>query len=84
MKVSVNDRKKIWKEHMKKLVNVENKWSDSIDDSKVEGAVKRIVVEEVGCAINRMKIGKANGPSGVAIEIFKAGGDKCLKSLRNI
>ena len=84
MKVSVNDRKKIWKEHMKKLVNVENKWSDSIDDSKVEGAVRRIVVEEVGCAINRMKMGKASGPSGVAIEIFKAGRDKCLKSLRNI
>ena len=40
MKVSVNDRKKIWKEHMEKLANVENKWSDSIDDSKVEGAVR--------------------------------------------
>ena len=31
-----------------------------------------------------MKIGKGSGPSGVAIEIFKAGGDKCLKSLTNI
>ena len=69
---------------MEKLANVENKWSDSIDDSKVEGAVRRIVVEEVGCAINRMKIGKASGPSGVATEIFKAGRDKCLKSLTNI
>ena len=46
--------------------------------------MRRIVVEEVGCAINRMKIGKASGPSGVATEIFKAGGDKCLKSLTNI
>ena len=31
-----------------------------------------------------MKIGKASGPSGVALEMFKAGGDKCLKSLTNI
>ena len=79
VKVSVNDRKKIWK-----LMNVENEWSDSIDASKVEGAVRRTEVEEVWCAMNRMKIGKASGPSGVAIDLFKAGGDKCLKSLTDI
>ena len=27
---------------------------------------------------------KPSGPSGVALEMFKAGGDKCLKSLTNI
>ena len=47
MKVSVDDRKKIWKEHIEKLMNVENEWSDSIDTSKVEGAVRRIEVDEV-------------------------------------
>ena len=31
-----------------------------------------------------MKIGKASGPSGVVLEMFRAGGDKCLKSLTNI
>ena len=84
VKVSVDDHKKIWKEHMEKLMNVENEWSDSIDASKVEGAVRRIEVEEVRCGMNRMKIRKASGPSGVAIELFKVGGDKCLKSLTNI
>ena len=68
---------------MEKLMNVENEWSDSIHAYKVEGAVKRIEVEEIRCAMNRMKIGKASVPSGVAIELFKAGGDKCLKSLTN-
>ena len=84
VKVRVDDRKKIWKEHMEKLMNVENEWSDSIDASTVEGAVRRIEVEEVWCAMNCLKIGKASGPSGVAIEVFKAGGHKCLKSLTNI
>ena len=65
-------------------MNVENVWSDSIDASKVEGAVRRIEVEDLPCAMNRMKIGKASGSSGVATELFKAGGDKCLKSLTNI
>ena len=84
VKVSVDDRKKISKEHMEKLINVDNEWSDSIDACKVEGAVRRIEVEEVRCAMNRMKIGKASGPSGVALEMFRAGGDNCLKSLINI
>ena len=79
VKVRVNDRKKIWKEYMEKLVNVENEWTDSIDVSKVEGAVRRIEIEEVRCAMNRMETGKTSGPSGVAIELFMAGGDKCLK-----
>ena len=47
VKVSVDDRKKIWKEHIEKLMNFENKWSDIIDASKVEGAVRRIEVGEV-------------------------------------
>ena len=65
-------------------MNVENEWSDSIDASKVEGAVRRIEAEEVRCAMNRMKLRKASGPSAVALEMFKAGRDKCLKSLTNI
>ena len=84
VKVSVDDRKKICKEHMEKLINVEREWSHSIDASKVEGPVRRIEIEEVQCAMNCMKIGKASWPSGVAIELFKADGDKCLKSLTNI
>ena len=47
---------------MEKLMNVENKWSETIDASKVEGAMRAIEVEEVRCAMNRMKIGKASGP----------------------
>ena len=46
--------------------------------------MRRYEVEEVRCAMNRMKIAKASGPSGVAIELIKAGGDKCLKCLTNM
>ena len=65
-------------------MNVENEWSDSIDASKVESTVRRIEVERVLCTMNYMEIGKASGPCGVAIELFKAGGDKCSKSFTNI
>ena len=72
VKVIVNDQKKIWKEHTEKL-NCQNEWSDSIHASKVEGAVRRIEVEEVLLAIGHL-----------ALEIFKAGGDKYFKCLTNI
>ena len=52
------------------MTNVPNEWSDSID--------------EVQCTMNRMKIGKASGLFGDAIELFKSGGDKYLKSLTDI
>ena len=73
VKVGVDDQKKIWKKHMEKLMNEwSNEWSDSD-----ESAVRRMEVEEVRCAMNRMKIRKVRA-------IFKAAGDKCLKSLTNI
>ena len=44
--------------------------------------MRGIEVEKVWRPKNRMKIGKGGGPSGVGIELFKVGGDKCLKSLK--
>ena len=38
------------------------------------GSVRKSEVEEVRCAMNHIKIKKPSGPSGVAIELFKAGG----------
>ena len=55
-------------------MNVENEWSDSIGASKVDGLVKRIEIEEVQCAMIAMEIGKASGPTGVAVGLFKADG----------
>ena len=78
VKVSVDDQNKIWKEHMGKLMNVENECSDSTDASKVVGAVRIIEVKEVQCAMNHMKIRKASGPFLVAIELLNDGGHKCL------
>ena len=63
---------------MEKLMNVENKWSDTIDANKVEGVVRRIEIEEVRCAMNRMKIEKASEFSGVALELLKAAGEKAV------
>ena len=82
--VRVDDRKKIGKEYMERLMNIENEWSRSIDTSKVEGAVRKIKVQEVWAEMNQMKIEKLDRPYGVALEMFNAHGDTCLKYLTNI
>ena len=48
---------------------------------KTEGAVRKIEVEEVQYAMDCMEIREANEHFGVAVELFKASGDKCLKCL---
>ena len=47
----MGDQKKNLEGALEKLMNVASEWSDSIDPSKVEGAVRRIEVEEVWCAM---------------------------------
>ena len=46
---------------MERLVIVENKFGDNIAASKWVSAVCKIDVEEVCCAMNNMKNGKASG-----------------------
>ena len=65
-------------------MNAENEWTDSINAGKVEHAMRKILVEEAQCAMNWIKIKKASESSGVVLEMFRVGGDECLKSLTNI
>ena len=48
---------------------------------KTEGAVRKIEVEEVQYAMDCMEIREASEHFRVAVELFKASGDKCLKCL---
>ena len=64
------DRGKIWSMHMESIMNHENEWDGMVDAEKVEGPVKEIRREEVKKALERMKSGKASGPSGITKEHF--------------
>ena len=50
------------------MKNVKNEWSNSIDASKVEGAVRSIEVEEVWCANGLYETWESKWPSRVATE----------------
>ena len=68
--VSEKDRGKLWKDHMVKIMNVENEW----DRLAKADMVEEVTYEEVMEAMNKMKLGKAAGPSEVDMNMIMASG----------
>ena len=69
---SEKDTGKVWKEHIKRMMNEENEWDQNVEADLVEGPVERISQEEVVKAMGEMKAGKAAGPSEASVEIIAA------------
>ena len=72
--LSEKDRGKLWKEHMENIMNLENEWDQMVEADMVEGPVEGVTDEEVMEAMNKMKLGKAAGPSEVNKDMIIASG----------
>ena len=72
--VSEKDCGKLWKKHKKKIMNVENEWDQMVEADMVEGPVEEVTDKEVMEAMNKMKLGKAAGPSEVNMGMIIASG----------
>ena len=59
---------------MEKLLNVENDWDGDVDCPEVMGPCCLISKEEVAAAIQGLKLGKSDGPTGVVSEMMMASG----------
>ena len=66
--VSEKNRGKLWKDHMEKIMNVENEWDQMAEADMVEGPVEEVTYEEV----IKAKLGKAAGPSEVNMDMIMA------------
>ena len=71
---SKKERGKLWKGHMEKIMNVENEWDQMAEADMVEGPVEGITDGEVMEAMNKIKLGKAAGPSEVNMDTITASG----------
>ena len=60
------DRVKIWKEPIEKIMNEENKWEQMVETDVVQGPVKKVTSKEIVEAMQKVKSGKATGPSDCA------------------
>ena len=69
------DRAKIWKEHMEKILNEENEWNHLVETDVVEGPVEKVACNEIVEAMQKMKSEKETGPSEVSVEMIVASGE---------
>ena len=74
MVVNEKDQGKLWKEHVEKILNVENEWDQMAEARMVEGPVKEVTYEEMMKAMNKMKLGKAAGSSKANMNMIMARG----------
>ena len=65
---SEKDRKRIWKDHLKEIMNNEN-WDHVTEASIVKGPIENATREEMTIAIKVMKPAKVAGPSEVCAEM---------------
>ena len=54
---SEKDRGKVWKEHIKKIMNEGNEWDQNVKVELVEGPIERVSREEELEAIREIKVG---------------------------
>ena len=78
------DRAKIWKEHMEMIRNEENEWDHMVEIDVVEGPVEKVACNEIVEAMQRMKSGKAIGPSEVSVEMIVASGEIGVKVMMEL
>ena len=69
------DRAKVRKAHMQKIINEENELDQTADADTVEGLIERVMREEIMEAFKHLKIGKAPGSTEVYPEMILASGD---------
>ena len=64
---------------MEKIMNEENEWDHMMETEVVEGPAEKVARNEIVEAIQRMKSGKATGPSEVSMEMIVESGEIGVK-----
>ena len=75
----IEDKAKIWKELMKKIMNEENEWDHTMENGVVEGPVKNVARNEIVEVMQKVKSGKTTGRSEVSVKMIVASGEMRLK-----
>ena len=83
---SDEEKKKAWKQHYERLLNVEFPWrkEDLSVADPVLGPSTLVTQEMVEKSINKMKKGKAPSPLGVLTDMLKVSSNICSKMVANL
>ena len=69
---------------MEKIMSEENEWDHMVKTDVVEGPVEKVTRNEIVEAMQRMKSGKATGPSEVSMEMIVASGEIGVKVMMEL
>ena len=58
-------RKRVWKQHMKAIMNEENPWDGMVNVEVVEGSIESFAINGMERALGIIENGKASGPTGI-------------------
>ncbi len=83
IKVEEADIMQRWKRYFSELLNEENQYEIE-DHLKVEGPIVGVTEKEVEEALQKMKRGKAPGPSGVTVDLLKCAGETGIRELKKV
>ena len=75
---------KIWKKHMEKIMNKENKWDHMVETDVVERPVEKVARNKIVEPMQKMKSGKPIEPSEVSGEMIVASGKIKVKVLMEL
>ena len=78
------DTESIWKEHIGKIINEENEWDQMVETDIVEGPVEKVARNEIVEVMQKMKSGKATGPSEVSVETIVVSGEIEVKVMMEL
>ena len=69
---------------MEKIVNEENEWDHMVETDVMEGSGEKVTRNEIVDAMQKMKSGKATGPSDVSVEMIVASGEIGVKVMMEL
>ena len=78
------DKAKIWKEHMEKIMIEEKEQDHMVEFHVVEGPVEKVARNEIVEAMQKMKSGKATGPSEVSVVMMVANDEIGVKVMMEL
>ena len=84
LKVTLQEKIKVWKEYEAKLLNEENDWNKSLEITTVEGPCEQVSTEDVMEDFVLMNTGKAAGPSGVTVELLNVYKKESVRRLAKV
>ena len=65
-------------------MNEENEWDHMVETDVVEGPVEKVTRNEIVKAMQKMKSGKASGPSQESVEMIVASGEIGVKVMMEL